>query len=454
MDRIVADHSNSISLHDRYGNILLNFQGIKVGNLVGMNVDDLVHEYSWSPSQKAVLTRAPVVGVVSTKHSGKQLVCANPILDGHGEVSMVVVTAMDKTLVDRYEALIERGAPTDESYRLTVQYLSESDCADRAIVAESPQMRRVMATAESVAKSDSTILLTGASGTGKEVVARFIHGHSRRAKGGFIPVNCAAIPQELMESEFFGYVQGAFTGANPRGKEGLFELADRGTLFLDEIGDLPLNMQSKLLRVLETGEVTRLGDIAPRRVDVRLIAATNRDLKEMIRQKLFRSDLYFRLNVIPIPLPGLRERPDDILPLAYSILQELNEKYGLDKRFTPQAKEAFFHYDWPGNVRELRNVIERLVVTSENADIYIEDGYFRESDVPPDADELADPPRARPCKLRDALARAEADCLRAAMDACGGRVAEAAALLGIHRSVLYRKLRALHGARPLVADEQ
>jgi transcriptional regulator with PAS, ATPase and Fis domain len=364
---------------------------------------------------------------------------------------MVVVTAMDKTLVDRYEALIECGAPPDENYRLTVKYLSESDYEGRAIIAESPQMRRVMATAETVAKTDSTVMLTGASGTGKEVIARFIHGRSRRAKGGFIPVNCAAIPQELMESEFFGYVQGAFTGANPRGREGLFELADRGTLFLDEIGDLPLNMQSKLLRVLETGEVTRLGDVAPRKADVRLIAATNRDLKEMIRQKLFRSDLYFRLNVIPISLPSLRERPDDILPLAYGILSELNEKYNFEKRFTPQAKEAFFNYDWPGNVRELRNVIERLVVTSEEEDIYIENGYFRENDVT-STDRPSHPVAAYSGKLRDVLTRVEEDCIRAAMDAAGGRVAQAASLLGVHRSVLYRKLQALQAAGRPVAD--
>jgi transcriptional regulator with PAS, ATPase and Fis domain len=452
MNRIVADHSNSISLHDRYGNILLNFQGIKVGNLVGLNVEDLVHEYNWSPSQKAAQTRTPVVGVVSTKYSGKQLVCANPILDEHGEVSMVVVTAVDKTLVDRYEALIECGAPPDENYRLTVKYLSESDYTDRAIIAESKEMRRVMATAETVAKTDSTVLLTGASGTGKEVVARFIHGRSRRAQGGFIPVNCAAIPQELMESEFFGYVQGAFTGANPRGREGLFELADHGTLFLDEIGDLPLNMQSKLLRVLETGEITRLGDVASRKVDVRLIAATNRDLKEMIRQKLFRSDLYFRLNVIPLSLPSLRERPDDILPLAYSILNEINDKYGLDKRFTPQAKEAFFNYSWPGNVRELRNVIERLIVTSEEEDLYVESGCLREGEVSQAADKPAAPAHfTQAGKLKGALARAEADCIRAAMDACDGRVAKAAEVLGIHRSVLYRKLQALDGSNNAAA---
>jgi transcriptional regulator with PAS, ATPase and Fis domain len=362
-------------------------------------------------------------------------------------VSFVVVTAVDKTFVDRYEALIESGAPTDESYRLTVKYLSESDYENRAIIAESSRMRRVMATAETVAKTDSTVMLTGASGTGKEVVARFIHGRSRRAKSGFIPVNCAAIPRELMESEFFGYVQGAFTGANPHGRDGLFELADGGTLFLDEIGDLPLHMQSKLLRVLETGEVTKLGDVSPRKIDVRLIAATNRDLKELIGRKLFRSDLYFRLNVIPIALPGLRERPDDILPLAYSILKEFNEKYALDKRFTPQAKDAFFNYAWPGNVRELRNVIERLVVTSEEDDLYIESAFFRENDIPPaQSDIYAVATPAYSGKLRDVLARAEADCIRVAMDACDGRVAEAASMLGIHRSVLYRKLQARNSA--------
>ncbi len=251
------------------------------------------------------------------------MVNCTPIFDEKGEVSLVIVTALDKEIIDRYKEVLTKDNSHEESYKITIDYLSESNFSDKAIVAESPQMVRVLNTSKIVAKTDSTVMLIGESGTGKEVIARYIHRNSLRAQEAFIPVNCAAIPQELMESEFFGYVKGAFTGANMQGKAGLFEIADHGTLFLDEIAELPLNMQSKLLRVLETGEIKRLGDTRTKKVNVRLIAATNRDLKEMINQNLFRSDLYFRLNVIPITLPNLRNRPDDILPLAYSILKEL-----------------------------------------------------------------------------------------------------------------------------------
>jgi transcriptional regulator with PAS, ATPase and Fis domain len=260
MERIVLEHSNSISLHDKYGTILMNFTGVKVSNLVGLNVVELANEYSWSPSRKAIQTKSPVNGVVSPKYGGEQMVCCTPILDETGEVSLVVVTALDKFLIDRYQEAQKKDNALEESYKLTVEYLSESDYSDSAIVAESAQMRKVLSTGKTVAKTDSSVMLFGESGTGKEVIARFIHRNSRRAKEAFIPVNCAAIPQELMESEFFGYVKGAFTGANLQGKAGLFELADHGTLFLDEIGELPLSMQSKLLRVLESGEIKRLGD--------------------------------------------------------------------------------------------------------------------------------------------------------------------------------------------------
>jgi transcriptional regulator with PAS, ATPase and Fis domain len=280
-------------------------------------------EYDWSPSHKAVQTRSTVTGVVGTKYGKKQVVNCTPIFDEKGEVSLVIVTALDKEIIDRYKEVLTKDNSHEESYKITIDYLSESNFSDKAIVAESPQMVRVLNTSKIVAKTDSTVMLIGESGTGKEVIARYIHRNSLRAQEAFIPVNCAAIPQELMESEFFGYVKGAFTGANMQGKAGLFEIADHGTLFLDEIAELPLNMQSKLLRVLETGEIKRLGDTRTKKVNVRLIAATNRDLKEMINQNLFRSDLYFRLNVIPITLPNLRNRPDDILPLAYSILKEL-----------------------------------------------------------------------------------------------------------------------------------
>ncbi|MDR2487589.1 MAG: sigma 54-interacting transcriptional regulator [Clostridiales Family XIII bacterium] len=444
IERIAAENSNSISLHDKNNNILLNFHGVKVGNLVGLNAADISSAYNWSPSREAIKTKTPITGEVDTKYGGKQIVCACPILGEDGEIEMVVVTAIDKSLAEMYRDALHSQADSDQIYKITKDFLSISNFDDNAIVMESPQMRQVITTARAVAETDSSVLISGESGAGKEVVARYLHRHSARKGGALVPVNCAAIPHELMESEFFGYVKGAFTGANPQGKAGLFELADGGTLFLDEIGDLPLNMQSKLLRVLESGEVTRLGDTQARTVNVRLIAATNRDLQELIAHKLFRSDLYFRINVIPINIPSLRSRTDDIIPLAEGILAELNKKYDMQKRFTPQARMAFLEYDWPGNVRELRNVVERMVVTGIGNDLTLEEQFLEPSHraaqgrAPQQPSAL--PPYVGP--LKTFLAGAEEDYIRMALKTTGGKVAEAAKMLGIHRSVLYKKLKA------------
>lgn len=443
MKRIAAENSNSISLHDRYNNILLNFQGVKVGNLVGLNASDIGGAYNWSPSRQAIQTGKPVTGVVDTKYGSQQIVVASPILGDDGNVLMVVVTAIDKSLIDMYEDALKDPDTTSKIFDITTEYLSKSNFSDRAIIMESPQMKQVITTASAVADTDSSVMLVGSSGTGKDVVARYIHRHSTRSNNALIPVNCAAIPQELMESEFFGYVKGAFTGANPQGKAGLFELADNGTLFLDEIGDLPLSMQSKLLRVLETGEVTRLGDTEAKRVNVRLVAATNRDLKSLIDKKLFRSDLYFRINVIPITLPDLKERKEDILPLANNILAELNKRYGLKKKFKQQAIDGFMTYPWPGNVRELRNVVERMVVTSSDNELYL-DERFLESPLSFNQNNKGGTFTPQYSgSLKTVLDQVEEDYIRQAIEAADGRVSEAANTLGIHRSVLYRKLKAM-----------
>lgn len=220
-----------------------------------------------------------------------------------------------------------------------------------------------------MAKTDATILIKGETGVGKEVVAREIYRRSNRSKQAYIKVNCAAIPESLLESEMFGYEKGAFTGADRKEKLGYFEIAQGGTLLLDEIGEMPIKLQSKLLRVLQEREVTRIGGTKPIKLDVRIIAATNQNIEEQIKKGTFREDLFYRLNVIPIEVPPLRERKADIPVLAYKFIDKFTEKYNINKRFEVAAIEVLENYEWPGNVRELENTIERLLIIGDESSV-------------------------------------------------------------------------------------
>jgi len=291
--------------------------------------------------------------------------------------------------------------------------------------------------------TDGRVLITGANGTGKEVVARLLHAHSKRVSGPFVALNCAAIPSELIESELFGHMKGAFTGA-VEAKRGKFELADGGTLFLDEVGDMSLLTQAKLLRVLQEQRFTRLGGSREISVDVRVIAATNKSLEEEIGVGNFRRDLYYRLNVIPIVVPSLRERREDIPELVEEFVAEVVAETGVrPKRFTEEALRRMLAYPWPGNVRELRNVVERLVIMVPETEIRPEHlgflaagsaeedtviGFKTDGELPP---------------LREARARFEAAYIERVLEQCEGNVSQAARLLGIERSHLHRKIRQL-----------
>ncbi len=247
---------------------------------------------------------------------------------------------------------------------------------DLGIIAVSDEMRRVLQLAETIAPTDSTVLITGESGVGKEVLAKYIHKLSRRVERPFVSINCAALPESILESELFGHVKGAFTGA-VSGAKGLFEEANGGTVFLDEVGELSLPIQAKLLRVLQEGEVRKVGDVKIYKVDVRIIAATNKNLLSLIKLRRFREDLYYRLNVIPIVIPPLRERKEDIVPLADHFLNIVSKKMG--KRvtgFTPEAIYRIKEYEWPGNVRELENMIERLVAISKSSTVTESDVFY------------------------------------------------------------------------------
>ncbi len=305
-----------------------------------------------------------------------------------------------------------------------------------SIIGISPSILSLKEEALKAASTYLPVLITGESGTGKELFAQAIHHASPRKLHPFVRINCPAIPRDLLESELFGYEKGAFTGARSGGKPGKFEIARRGTAFLDEIGDLPLEMQPKLLRILEEKEFERVGGTSLIRADFRLISASNQMLEEMLSEGRFRKDLFYRLNVVPIHIPPLRERRDDILPLAHHFLQEITRDAGVGEiSLDPQAEKALLHYDWPGNVRELSNVIERVISSLEGNTIRLCDLPFYLYQSRKGSPELND------TALRNVQTRAEKEAIRYALVSADYNKARAAKLLGIHRTLLYKKMK-------------
>lgn len=311
--------------------------------------------------------------VLDTQNYGRkafrQMVISTPIFDETGTISniLAVVRPLDK----HNELYYQASQNTMQSAILGAQ--SSRPATGAAVIAESPAMRAVLDAATTVAPVDSAVLITGESGTGKEVVAQYIHDASPRRKRPMVVINCASLPENLLEAELFGYEKGAFTGAAPGGKIGLFEEADGSTLFLDEINSMPLDLQGKVLRAIETKTIQRIGSTRSRKVDFRLLTATNEDLAVLVAEKKFRMDLYYRLAVIPICIPPLRERPEDIIPLALHFLKHYCQKYSKDKVFTPRTLDTIRNHHWPGNVRELKNFVERSVVMSMDRNIEVLD---------------------------------------------------------------------------------
>jgi two-component system, NtrC family, response regulator AtoC len=314
------------------------------------------------------------------------------------------------------------------------------------IIGKSPTIQEVLATVERVSPTNSTVLLGGESGTGKDLIARALHQHSRRSSGPFIKINCTAIPENLLESELFGYEKGAFTGA-VTAKPGKFELADKGTIFLDEIGDMPGSLQAKLLRVLQEREFERLGATKTIKVDVRVIAATNQDLRAALEQGTFREDLYYRLNVVPISIPPLRERKEDIPYLVDHFISRFAESSGKQiGGITPRAMKLLTNFHWPGNVRELENIIERAVVMAAGPEIGIEDIHL--DSAGPSASNagtapLAVSPNGSVAPLLPqgmTLEQFEDEIIKEALRRAGGNKSQAARLLGLSRNALRYRL--------------
>jgi DNA-binding NtrC family response regulator len=327
---------------------------------------------------------------------------------------------------------LELGRALRRSQRLEAENALLRGASDPNVVAESPPMQEALAIARRVADSDAPVLITGENGTGKSLLARLLHGWSRRRERSLIEVNIGALPDGVFESEMFGHVKGAFTDARQE-RTGRFELADGGTLFLDEVGNLPAGQQAKLLRVLESGEFEPVGSSRTRRVDVRLISATNADLGQRVTAGLFRQDLMFRINTVEIHVPPLRQRAADILPLASAALADAARRYGRRLAgFDPQAMRALTQYAWPGNVRELRNVVERAVLLAGSEVVGV-------GDLRLGAAVDAGPPALEEMSLEDA----ERALIRAALRRHAGSATAAAQALGLSRSAMYRRMEKL-----------
>jgi len=346
--------------------------GVPVSDLTGKSIFELEKEGFFSPSvSRMVFEEKKRVTVTQKTKNGKNLiVTGNPIFDEHGGIVRVVVNSRDVSELLNLRKQLADTEQLAESYRRQLLKLNREKVGDR-LIARSAQMKRVLEMVDKVAQVDSTVLIMGEPGVGKGVISSRLHKLSKRSGGQFITVNCGAIPEHLLEAELFGCEGGAFTGAGKRDKKGLLELADGGTAFLSDITELPLNLQVKLLRVIQEQKLTRIGGSKPVNVDIRFVAATNRDIQSLVEQGRFREDFYYRLNVIPIIIPPLRYRQEDIPALTAYFMEKLNLKYGTNKKFSREAIEVLQNYNWPGNVSELENLVERLQVTREGDEILV-----------------------------------------------------------------------------------
>jgi len=411
--------------------------GLSRVDLVGRNMRDLVQEGVFDVSVTLeVLREGKVVTIMQKIMDGKQvMVTGTPTFDESGEIVLVVTSVRDITELNELKARLEEARRLSSRY---YQALLEQDSLEHVfdrMVVKSTAMKRVVQRAVKAAGADNTILLQGESGVGKSMLARIIHQASPRRQGPFVKISCAAIPESLIESELFGYSRGAFTGAAPAGKAGLLETAHTGTVFLDEVSELTPAMQVKLLQVIEEKTFTRVGATRPTSVDVRIIAATNRDLKDLMVRGNFRQDLYYRLGVVPVSIPPLRERREDIPALILSVLDKHRLSTGRAKRLQGEVVDRLMAYDYPGNVRELINILEVMAIMSEGESIGLVDAPTEIRRSLPEAAEPGGDGATLRAAVRDFEVRLIGQALRR-----HGTAQRAARALGVHPTTLWRKL--------------
>jgi PAS domain S-box-containing protein len=432
---------DGISVCDGTGRVLFlnkgfeRVYGIDYRDFIGRNARELERLGYIDPliTWNVIATKERQSAVQRTKSGRSVMATGIPLFDGEGNVRKVIINSRDLTEYFELQERLSKAEVNLGRAQSELTRLRQDSQKINGVICSSGAMQAVVDLAVRLAKVSTTLLIQGESGVGKDVIARLIHAESPRCEALFIKINCGAIPAELLESELFGYERGAFSGARREGKPGTLELAHEGTLFLDEVGEMPLALQVKLLQVLQDRTLTRVGGTKPIKVDFRLIAATNRDLQAMVREKAFREDLFYRLNVVPIGIPPLRERVEDIIPLAHHCLEEVNERYGYSRRFSGPVMDWMLRYSWPGNVRELRNIVERLVVTARSDEIGVES-------LPLELSGNDVQQAVQPLGFKALRKAHEADVVRAAVERFGS-IGRAAAHLGISESTVKRKLR-------------
>ena len=443
IEAIIESSYDGIYVTDGQANtIMINsayeiMTGIKRYEVIGRNMRDLVREGFMDQSVTLkVLETGKRATLRQRLRSGKEiLVTGNPVFDDRGNIIMVVTNDRDMTELIKLHQQLEHSMQIAMAYKEKFQTMQESSSFGKDFVVVSKAMYDICDLVERVSKTAATVLFYGETGVGKDRLVEEVHKLSPRYnKGVLVKINCGAIPEALLESELFGYESGAFTGAKKEGKIGLFELADEGTVFLDEVECLPLSLQPKLLRAVQDFKIVRVGGTVPKKVDVRVVCATNMDLKEMVVKNQFRADLYYRLNVVSVVVPPLRERKEDIPHLVTFFINHFNQKYKKKKFATNETMDLLLSYAWPGNVREVANVIERLSVVTDKMQIDPEDlpHEIRGNSMTLDI--------SREIPLKEYLDEKEISIIRSAIKKFGS-ARKAAAVLKINHSTITRKLQ-------------
>jgi PAS domain S-box-containing protein len=410
---------------------------LKSEQLIGYHMEELIKAgyISKSASIQVLKEKRPITLMQSIHNGRKIIVSGTPIFNDDDEILYVVNSVRDIT------ELLKLKLQIDELQELKNLRQSSnatfSNEAEKSSIYSSERMKKVFTTINRVAKTDVKVLLQGETGVGKTLIAKYIHEHSNRSTGSFLELNCGAFPPSLIEAELFGYESGAFTGALSKGKKGLLEVADNGTLFLDEIGDLPLELQVKLLKVIEDQAFIPIGSSKLKQINVRIIAASHKNIKNLVEIGEFREDLYYRLNVVPVQIPSLRQRREEIIPLSQHFLQSFNDEYGSSKVMSIEALDCLHEYDWPGNIRELKNLIERLVVITPLKTIGRED-------LPPELSESIKKPDAfyegEILPLKEAVDRVEKQLITNAIRKYK-TTRKAAEILEVSQSTIVQKMK-------------